>query len=144
MEVTPWPDFMPTRHDWSESFWLGLADSKLQLAYCPVCDQLEYPPVSPRCRNCHQALTWKSASGNARLWSWTTIHRVYYPDYPLEPPYTVLMVELDEGISMLATLVPDYPTDSLACNQALDFKAIEISPGVLVPGFVPRNTIEPE
>ena len=137
MEMSGWPDYLPPRHNWSEPFWLGLDAGELQLSYCPDCKQVEYPPLVEHCRECNQPLAWKPASGKARLWSWTTFHRVYYPDYPLDPPYTVLMVDLEEGVRMLATLSPDIEPDNLECDQVLQFIAIEIASGILVPGFKP-------
>lgn len=62
-------------------------------------------------------------AGTARLWSWTTFHREYFAGYPLAPPYTVLMVELTEGVRMLATLPTDIDPACLYCDQPMQFRS---------------------
>ncbi len=76
-------------------------------------------------------------AGTARLWSWTTFHREYFAGYPLTPPYTVLMVELTEGVRMLATLPTDIDPACLYCDQPMQFRAFELEPGASIPGFAP-------
>ena len=76
-------------------------------------------------------------AGTARLWSWTTFHREYFAGYPLAPPYTVLMVELTEGVRMLATLPTDIDPACLYCDQPMQFRAFELEPGASIPGFAP-------
>ena len=61
----------------------------------------------------------------------------YFAGYPLAPPYTVLMVELTEGVRMLATLPTDIDPACLYCDQPMQFRAFELEPGASIPGFAP-------
>ena len=94
-------------------------------------------PDDERCPGCSAAQEWSPASGAATLWSWTTFHREYYPGYPLKPPYTVLMVELEEGVRMLGTLDPQIPPDQLRCGMQLEFIALDLGGAFRIPGFAP-------
>jgi len=49
----------------------------------------------------------------------------------------VLMVELTEGVRMLATLPTDIDPACLYCDQPMQFRAFELEPGASIPGFAP-------
>lgn len=137
MEVRDWPEYLPPHETWSDPFWQGLSNGKLLLPHCHRCNKSDYPPLNPRCPDCSDSVSWLEASGSTILWSWTTFHRVYFEGFPLNPPYTVLMVELEEGIRILASLSPDIDPKSLSCGMTMTFSPIEIQPGIYIPAFLP-------
>ncbi|MED5220568.1 MAG: OB-fold domain-containing protein [Actinomycetota bacterium] len=128
---------LPPREPAAEPFWAGLAEGVLRLSGCDGCGTMACPPESDPCPRCGQPATWRDMAGTARLWSWTTFHREYFAGYPLAPPYTVLMVELTEGVRMLATLPTDIDPACLYCDQPMQFRAFELEPGASIPGFAP-------
>ena len=134
-----WPEYMPVRQPWAEPFWTGLSLGELMLQKCNHCARSYYPFVEIGCTQCGQEVTWFQAVGDARLWSWVTFHREYYSDYPLSVPYTVISVDLPEGIRMLATLASNINPAALKCDMALRFNPIELSTGVFIPGFRPTS-----
>ena len=134
-EPMSWPSYVPPRETWAGPFWEALSEGKLLLQRCDQCRAASYPPVDRCCTDCGSEKSWVEAAGQAFLWSWTTFHREYYPGYPLAPPYTVMLVELPEGIRMLATLTGDTEPSGLQCDMALMFSPLELSPGVFIPAF---------
>jgi len=137
MEIIGWPGFMPPREPWAEPFWRGLTDGKLMLPHCHHCKTYHYPPVEERCAKCTIPLNWTESSGSARLWSWATFHHVYFQNFPLGPPYTVLMVELDVSVKMLASLATGENEAKLLCDMDMAFQSMEIQSGVFIPAFSP-------
>jgi uncharacterized OB-fold protein len=76
------------------AFWDWCAKGELRIQRCE-CGKLEWPPVAAcsRCRGTN--LVWTRMSGRGRLRSYCRFERQYYPECP--PPWTVILVELDEG-----------------------------------------------
>ncbi len=132
-----WPPYLPLRADWTEPFWEALADGQLLLARCDRCNTVTYPPTDEHCPTCGSKHTWRAAKGVGVLWSWTTFHREYVPEYSLPPPYTVVMVELPERVRLLATLSLDADVDRLRCDDPVEFRPCELAVGVFIPGFGP-------
>ena len=128
-ETNAWPPYLPPREAWAEPFWRALSEGRLMLQACDQCRVSTYPPVEANCTACGSELSWVAARGRAKLWSWVTFQREYYPGYPLAPPYTVVMVELAEGVRMLATLTTEALPQNLQCDNDLQFTPIELEPG---------------
>lgn len=97
-------------------------EPRLLLQRCTACGGLRCPPqaLCPHC-GCGD-FTWQAASGRARLWSWTRIHKAYLPGF--DPPYTACLVKLKEGPVIVSALTdeteltPDMPL-RLAFRQGL-------------------------
>lgn len=78
---------------------------------------------------------WEEASGKARLVSWVVYHKPPDPAFDTRVPYTVAVVELDEGPRMITNIIIDDP-ESLRIEQQLVL-CIQQEAGVAVPRFVP-------
>ncbi len=117
-------------------YWEGIARRELLIQKCSGCGELRHPP-GPACPHCH-SLEWDvvKASGKATLYSHVVMHQPRLPtfDYPLP----VLLVELDEGVRMVANGI-DLPADKLAIGMKLDLDFVEIEPGYLLPAFRPAR-----
>ena len=80
-------------------FW---ARGELRLQRCADCSAWRHPPRY-RCAACGSAeVTWDIASGRGRVFSWTITHRAVDPAF--EPPYAIVVVELEEGPRLLGSL----------------------------------------
>jgi uncharacterized OB-fold protein len=90
-------------------FWAAAAEGRLVLPRCLDCGHLQWTP-QPACPRClGERLDWFTCSGNGVLYSSTVVHRS--PDQSEHPvPYTVAVVTLDEGPSMLTRLRPGAAT----------------------------------
>lgn len=82
-------------HDRSAAYLEALSKGNLLLSTCQDCQQ-PYVPARRMCPMCGSiTFTWTAASGQGRIWSKVEFHKQYLPDR--EVPYTVVLVELDEG-----------------------------------------------
>jgi len=81
------------------AFW---AKNELRLQRCAECRTWRHPPRY-RCAACGSAeYTWDLASGKGRVFSWTITHRAVDPAF--EPPYAIVVVELEEGPRLVGSL----------------------------------------
>ncbi len=86
-------------------FWKGTAEGKLLVQACTKCGYLRWPP-GPMCNECLSTeTTWKEISPTGTLWSYAVYHRAMNPKFKDQIPYTVALVELDEGPRMYGRLV---------------------------------------
>ena len=81
------------------AFW---AQGELRIQRCADCRTWRHPPRY-RCAACGSAaVTWDVASGRGRVFSWTITHRAVDPAF--EPPYAIVVVELEEGPRLVGSL----------------------------------------
>jgi uncharacterized protein len=92
----PTPDTQP--------YWDGLNAHVLRLQRCADCGRVRhYPrPVCDACYSMH--VEWIDATGRGRVHSWTTTHHAFHSGFKGDLPYTLVTVDLDEGVRMNAQL----------------------------------------
>lgn len=89
----------------NKEFWDYTAKGELRFQYCIQCDRWIYP-IGPVCTSClGESLEWRPVSGRGVIAAWVTYHRQYYAGFDV--PYTVVNVDLEEGIRILGNLSRD-------------------------------------
>lgn len=85
-------------------FWDGCKQHELLLQRCTGCGALRYweRPMCPACNSLESGTV--RAAGRGTIWSYTTAHHAFSAGWKKEVPYTVLVVQLDEGPRMTSTL----------------------------------------
>ena len=79
------------------------ARGELRLQRCSDCKSWRHPPRY-LCASCgSSAYTWELAFGRGHVFSWTITHRPVDPAF--EPPYAIVVVELEEGPRLVGSLV---------------------------------------
>lgn len=100
----------------SAPYWAAAREHRLELPHCKACNHVWFPP-SRSCPNClSNDMAFKPVSGNGKVYSFVTFHRVYNPAFAGDVPYVVALVELDEGARMLTNIVGIAP-DKVACEM---------------------------
>ncbi len=109
-------------------FWKGTRDGKIVVQACTKCGYLRWPP-GPICNECLSSETeWKEISPIGTLWSYAVYHRAMNPRFKDEIPYTVALVELDDGPRMYGRLVATTAKVEPGVRVRAAFQ--EIEPGV--------------
>lgn len=84
-------------------FWQAAARGELVVQTCRDCGSAQLYP-RPFCLACEsRSVEWTTASGWGTVYSQTEVHLRVLPD--VEPPYTVAVVDLDEGARLMARVV---------------------------------------
>ena len=81
---------------------------------------------------------WKESSGHGRIISWTVTHRPPLPLFKDCVPYATLIVEMDEGVRLVAG-VRDLPLDELALDLPLEVDLERVTAEMSVPVFRPSR-----
>lgn len=87
----------------SQPFWDGCQREELMLQHCAGCGHVFYYArrLCPACGG--TALSWQASSGKGRVWSYSQVQVAFQgPHWQSQLPYTVVLIDLDEGPRMLS------------------------------------------
>lgn len=88
----------------SRPYWEGLAQGELRIQRCHACSKAVFYPRSI-CPHCHSdSLSWIVASGKGTIYSYTVVHQAF-GSFAEDVPFTIAIVELEEGIRMMSRIV---------------------------------------
>ncbi len=86
-------------------FWQAARKQELRMQKCSDCGHIRFP-VGPVCTSClHDQSEWVRLSGRGHVLSHLVFHRGYSPAWADQVPYSVVMVQLDEGPRMFSDIV---------------------------------------
>jgi len=124
---------VPTPVGPNAEFYAWLARGELRLQRCAACGTWRHPPRH-RCAACgSRAATWERASGRGRIYSWTVTHQALDPAF--DPPYAVVVVELDEGPRLVGNVRGVDPRE-LRLDLPVRVELEPVSDTVALLGFV--------
>ena len=106
--MTPITKPAPEVNDLTRPFWQAAGRGQLRMQKCAACGHIRFP-IGPVCTNClDERAEWVQLSGQGRVLSHLVFHRGYSAAWKPHVPYSVIMVQLDEGPRMFSDLVdPD-------------------------------------
>lgn len=89
-------------------YWRAAADGRLLLQSCRSCRHTQLYPRT-LCRHCwSEDLGWVESGGTGTVWTFTVIEIPGHPAWRGRTPYTIAIIELDEGPRLLSgVLGPD-------------------------------------
>jgi len=122
----------------SGPFWEATRQGTLLVQWCTACDRGIFYPRSfcPGCAG--SALEWRTASGNATVYAVMVEHNpaatgTIFSD---GQPYTVALVDLQEGVRMLTNVV-GCPPDEVHPGMDVTVTWEPLSDGRQLPLFTP-------
>jgi hypothetical protein len=119
----------------TQHFWDGTKAGILLLQRCDSCDDTYFPP-QPFCAKCaSRDVSLVEAGGRAKLMSYVISHR-RTPGF--EPPFSIAIVELEEGPRMLTNIIGCAQTpEALVLDMALEVVFEAVSDDITLPLFRP-------
>ena len=122
----------PEITDLTRPFWERLQQGFLSFQRCTACGH-GWLPAREQCPQClGDAWTREDAAGSARLISWVVYRTAFHPAFESRLPYTVAVIELDEGPRLISNVLGDAA--ALRIEQRLSL-VIEDESGTALPRF---------
>ncbi|WEL57761.1 OB-fold domain-containing protein [Pseudomonas kermanshahensis] len=124
----------PGVSDDTRYFWDGCKQGQLLIQRCRQCATLRHPPA-PVCIACH-SFEWDTlqASGKGQLYSFVVMH---YPEVaPFDHPNPIGLIELDEGVRLIAGLV-GVNREDLDIGQRMQVEFQTFDDDLVLPLFRP-------
>jgi hypothetical protein len=133
MTQRPLPAITPeTQH-----YWEGARAGELRLQQCTACSHVYFPP-RPFCPRCAaREVQVLRASGRATLYSYVIHHR---PVPGFTPPYSIAVVQLEEGPRMMTNIVEVEQTpQALQLDMPLEVTFEKLTDEISLPLFRPAR-----
>ena len=125
---------LPRPTELSRPHWDGCREGRLRVQRCAACGGYVFIP-QPLCTHCQAGpLEWVDSTGRGTLYSFTTVHRPQRPEFQV--PYTVAIVELEEGFHMLTNLI-DCAPEAMRIGMPLEVTFRKMSEEIHLPMFRP-------
>ena len=121
----------------TQHYWDGAKEGELRLQRCDACTKAYFPP-RPFCPECgSREVSVFKASGKATLHSYV-INHMKAPGF--EPPYTVAVVELEEGPRLMSNIL-DCPAtpEALVLDMPLEVTFEKVTDDITLPQFKPAE-----
>jgi hypothetical protein len=111
-------------------FWEAAREGRLVIQRCRSCGALRWPPLvgCPECRG--RETTWDEVSPGGTIWSFVVYHRAFAAELKDQIPYTVVMVELDDGPYLVGRLVDEDSRPAVGDRVIAEFVEINGVPSV--------------
>lgn len=101
---------IPTVNEMNRLYFEGTARGELRIRHCPRCDA-RFRFAHEWCPVCWSLdIGWKTASGRGTISHFSIVYQP--PLEAFETPYVLVLVDLEEGVRMMANLVGCQPTEA--------------------------------
>jgi uncharacterized OB-fold protein len=121
-------------------YWRSARDHAAAMQRCTQCSQFRFYP-SNACHHCGSlAAEWVPVSGEGTVYSYTVVHRAGVGAFAARMPFTVVLVTLDEGPTMMANLLDDAGndvSDGVTIGMRVRMAYEDVTDDITLPVFVP-------
>lgn len=127
---------LPPINEVSRFFWENCKKHKLVIQKCNNCGQLQYFPRRI-CANCwSESLGWILSKGKGTVYSYTVVRRAPLKAFEPDVPFSVALIDLDEGVTMVSSVIGCKPDDvRIGMPVAVMFE--DVTGEVSLPKFAP-------
>jgi uncharacterized OB-fold protein len=122
----------------NHEFWEAASEGRLVAQRCKGCGVLRHPP-RPMCPECH-SLDHEviDLSGYGTVYSYSILH---YPQFPMFTyPVVAVLVDLEEGVRILSSMVDTEPTD-VSIGLPVQVRFVPTKDDMMIPVFVAQDPI---
>jgi len=110
----------PEDAELTQPFWDAAKRHELVIPRCSRCDEYFWYPRAA-CPSClREDWEWAPVSGKARLHTFTIVRQPGNPAFEDDVPYVYAVVQLDEGVRMISTIVDYELPDDVAVDMRLE------------------------
>ncbi|MCZ6888447.1 MAG: OB-fold domain-containing protein [Gammaproteobacteria bacterium] len=129
------PRPLPQATPETQHFWAGAKQGELRLQRCDDCSETYFPP-RPFCPACSSRnVSVFTASGKGTLKSYVINYR-RHPSF--DSPYSIALVELDEGPTLMSNIVECEQTpEALTLDMPLEVTFEKQDDNISIPLFKP-------
>ena len=133
------PRPLPLPDQESQPYWEGCTRHELLLQRNRVTGRFRFPPGPMVDVPGVQEWEWVKSSGKGEIYSFTVPHHPSHPYFMDKVPYTVVLVELEEGVRIVGTL-QDVAEDDVAIGMPVEVAFEDVADDVSLPVFRPAGS----
>lgn len=130
---------IPSPTQATRPFWDAAAQGRLVFQRCSECKQAQ---STPRlfCRHCmSEHLQWEASAGRGSIYTFTVNYRAANPHMTDKLPYVVAVVQLDEGVRLMANIVNVAP-EAVRIGDRVRVCFLKLTETLSLPQFEPAKS----
>lgn len=120
----------------TKPFWEATREKKLLIQYCRDSKKYQFFPRPTSIYTGKRNLEWREVSGNGFVYSYTITRRTR-PPFRGNEPFAIAMVELDEGVRIMADLI-NVTEDQIKIGMKVKPIWIPLPEGYNLVAYEPR------
>lgn len=125
---------LPRLEGLSGEFYAWCRQGELRFQRCSACGSFRHVP-RPMCPQCNSMdWEWARSSGRGEVYTWTVVERALHPAFMNATPLAPVVVEMEEGVRLLSTMVDCAPHE-LAIGMPVEVIFEAVTPEVTLPRF---------
>jgi uncharacterized protein len=125
---------LPSMRGLAGEFYKYCKNHELRFQRCLACGGWRHVPRE-MCAQCGSFdYEWAKSSGKGQVFSWSTTSQPMLPKFADAVPYSIVIVELEEGVRM-ATWVVDVTPDHLQIGMPVEVAFDDVTDAVTLPKF---------
>jgi uncharacterized protein len=125
---------LPARLGLAEEFYKYCKQHELRFQRCTDCGAWRHLP-RPMCGECGSFnYEWARSSGRGKVYSWITVVQAMVPAFNDAVPYTVPLVDLDEGVRMVA-MIQGVAPEAMKIGMQVEIVFEDVTPEITLPRF---------
>lgn len=129
---------LPVLDEDNKPFWDYCKQHELRMQKCLKCGKFHYP-ASMICPHCHHLESeWVKLSGKGQVYSFIVVHRQYHPGFAKDIPYTVAIIETEEGTRLLSNVIGCQP-EEVRIGMPVEVVFEDITKEFTLPKFKPAT-----
>ncbi len=127
---------LPGVSEETKPFWDYSKQHELRMQKCLRCKKLFYPPSSmcPHCQ--HLESEWVKLSGKGKVYSFVIVRRAANPGFAAEVPYTVAIIETEEGPRIISSVI-DCKPEEVRIDMPVEVVFDDVTAEFSLPKFKP-------
>jgi len=109
----------------------------LHFQKCASCGTLRHIPREI-CAECNSfEWQWVRSSGRGTVYTWVVVNRALHPAFVHDAPYADVVVEMEEGVRLLSTVL-DCPPEELEIGMPVEVSYDAVTEDITLPRFKRR------
>ena len=125
---------LPRLTDENRPFWDGMREGRLRMQQCDACGHVRFP-ISHVCPDClSYEFQWHNLSGRGEVFAYIVYHQLYNKAFAADLPYTVALVQLEEGPRMYSNII-GCSNDDVKVGDKVTVAFDPVTPEVTLPRF---------
>jgi uncharacterized OB-fold protein len=136
MQAVP-PKPLPDPSDLTRPFWDACRRHELSIQRCRSCGALLHYPKVICPHDQGTEFDWAPMSGRGTVHSYVGAYRAFHPAFQDDLPYTIAIVELEEGPRMMTNIVA--PPDSVSIGMKVEVLFEDVTDTIALPKFRPAG-----
>ncbi len=129
--------YLPQIDSESELFWAAAREGRFLIMRCRACGRPYFYPrrYCPRCWS--DETEWLEASGRGTVYTYSIVRQNPAPPFSDWCPYAVVLVDLEEGVRVMANWDRAVPLDELSCGAPVCIVFEKIAEEISLPRVRP-------